>query len=344
MGTLVKNGINYTGAEGGSTTPTNLNGLTDVEISSPVDGQGLVYDSSIAKWKNGQGGVDTAKVYLTDDATENTLADDDKMPFYDTSASAKKNTTWGNVKSLLGMPVMGTFSKGDLYDTTEKVIGKWTDGRPLYQRTFVGSISSSSTQTTVVSSISSWSIKDLEGMIWSTVSGQTYYSTIPYATSTSASGGAANDYVIFYTNGSSLILQIGGTSWKTSSTQYSVTVRYTKSSDSANSYNYSSENDYSTSEHIIGTWVNGETLYQRTFTGSITVGDAKQITSFSYGSKVKEMKSIAYSSSANAAISGPTRSTSTNYFEPYFYNGYLYINTGSDFSGYYYVVTVKYIH
>lgn len=39
--------------------------------------------------------------YTPTDATEATLADDDKVPFYDTSASGKRNSTWANIKAKL---------------------------------------------------------------------------------------------------------------------------------------------------------------------------------------------------------------------------------------------------
>ena len=41
---------------------------------------------------------------------------------------------------LGGMPeiLANKFSKGDLYSTDEKIIGVWTDGRPLYQRVVTG--------------------------------------------------------------------------------------------------------------------------------------------------------------------------------------------------------------
>ena len=39
--------------------------------------------------------------YETTDTAETTLADDDYVPFYDTSATAKRNTLWSNIKSVL---------------------------------------------------------------------------------------------------------------------------------------------------------------------------------------------------------------------------------------------------
>lgn len=41
------------------------------------------------------------KSYLTDDTTETTIDDADYIPFYDTSASAKKKISWSNIKSVL---------------------------------------------------------------------------------------------------------------------------------------------------------------------------------------------------------------------------------------------------
>lgn len=53
------------------------------------------------------GSVDTTtyapsnKAYLTDDAAETTLDDTDYVPFYDTSATAKRKSLWSNIKSVL---------------------------------------------------------------------------------------------------------------------------------------------------------------------------------------------------------------------------------------------------
>lgn len=49
---LVMDEISAGGGGGGSST---LSGLTDVAISSPANGQSLVFDSSLNKWKNGAG-------------------------------------------------------------------------------------------------------------------------------------------------------------------------------------------------------------------------------------------------------------------------------------------------
>lgn len=44
------------GGSGGSGGSSTLEGLTDVNISNPTDGQALVYDNASGKWVNGSGG------------------------------------------------------------------------------------------------------------------------------------------------------------------------------------------------------------------------------------------------------------------------------------------------
>lgn len=62
--------------------------------------------------------IKDAKAYRTDDSAETTIADDDYIPFYDTSASAKKKSLWSNIvdkiKTALGISSSGgTYLKKD---------------------------------------------------------------------------------------------------------------------------------------------------------------------------------------------------------------------------------------
>lgn len=59
MGVLMRNGKVYTSGITGSSGSSELVELDDVNISSPSDGQALVYDNSTSKWVNGNGGVST---------------------------------------------------------------------------------------------------------------------------------------------------------------------------------------------------------------------------------------------------------------------------------------------
>lgn len=80
--------------------------LVDVEITSPTDGQGIIYNGETEKWENkdipsGGGTVDTTKIYTIEDTAETDIDDADYVPFYDTSATAKKKSLWSNIKSVL---------------------------------------------------------------------------------------------------------------------------------------------------------------------------------------------------------------------------------------------------
>ena len=58
--------------------------------------------------------------------------------------------------------------------------------------------------------------------------------------------------------------------WWTSGTNTAViVVQYTKTTDTAGSYNIANENDYSTTEKIVGTWNDGSPIYQCDFTDTV---------------------------------------------------------------------------
>lgn len=117
---------------------------------------------------------------------------------------------------LGGMPEMiaNKFSRSDIYSTTEKIIGQWIDGKPLYQKivTTGGSVPSGAT-------------------------------------------------LIF----------------RQTMTGYDA-ILYTKSTDSAISIGV--DTDYSTTEKIVGTWIDGKWIYQNTFTGSAIIGSTSWTTAF----------------------------------------------------------------
>lgn len=76
-------------------------------VDSGISANNVVVKSSTAGLIKNDGSIDetsyatTAKAYLTDDTAETALADADYVPFYDTSATAKRKSTWANIKSVL---------------------------------------------------------------------------------------------------------------------------------------------------------------------------------------------------------------------------------------------------
>lgn len=168
--------------------------------------------------------------------------------------------------TVVPMPMIGTINRSDIYDTTEKVVGKWTDGRPVYQRTFAGTLNNANTVGTEIVTLVSVGASvstyvEVEGFIINgTSNSMQAITTIKkgdyYLRMLAKPNNAAN-------NANNIELY---NAWFTSGTNtYVVTAKYTKTTDAANSYNYADENDYSTSEKIIGKWIGGETLYQKTF-------------------------------------------------------------------------------
>lgn len=162
---------------------------------------------------------------------------------------------------LGGMPEIyaNKFAKGDLYDTNEKMIGKWIDGKPLYQRVYeidVDVSSSGFSQDIISTSNLDIDIVKYDGIM--VLSGE-YYPLNFYRSS-----GEYGVTVLTSNNGhKNKLSSKAGYNGKV----IQVTIQYTKSSDSANSFNIGEATDYSTEEKIVGTWIDNSYIYQKTYSG-----------------------------------------------------------------------------
>lgn len=143
-----------------------------------------------------------------------------------------------------------------LRSTDEREVGTWTDGKPLYEKSYEGTISSTQqtiedfgqTTITMVSGV---------GMVAKTTGSQMAIGMLPSATNwQSGLHVAANALKLFTTNEVN-----GGT--------YRITIRYTKDGDPAGSGRWTSQRvptvHYSTAEQVVGTWVDGSTIYEKTY-------------------------------------------------------------------------------
>ena len=149
-----------------------------------------------------------------------------------------------------------------LYSEEEREVGVWTDGKPLYQRTIVKDLTLSS----------SWqNYYDLTGIDLINIDVNKLHrdgEPIPLAFSHIGVGSwiKRDGYLKFCVNGSQ-----ASEGWVLKS----VTLQYTKTTDQPGSGTWTPEGQlahhYSTSEKIVGTWIDGSTtVYERTINGGIT--------------------------------------------------------------------------
>lgn len=139
----------------------------------------------------------------------------------------------------------------EIYSNEEREVGVWTDGKPLYQKTYYLA-NGNNTIYTLDASFDA-DIKSNAGA-WLDASG--YKRPIPYQQSDGA--------VFPYSRNGVLYLQFS----PSNATNISVTIQYTKTTDTAGSGTWTPSGvpavHYDGNEKVIGTWF-GETLYQKTF-------------------------------------------------------------------------------
>ena len=150
---------------------------------------------------------------------------------------------------LGGMPdiLANKFSKADLYSTDEKLIGRWIDGKPLYQKTFAGITAPAKTTATITNEDLS-----IDRIIRASFSDYMY-------------NGASISGTTFPYKGSQIWISNGVLSIyldKDKTTVGDATIQYTKTTDSA--VEIGDDTDYSTTEKIVGTWIDGKPVYQKT--------------------------------------------------------------------------------
>lgn len=155
-----------------------------------------------------------------------------------------------------------------IYSTTEKVVGCWIDGRPVYQKTLTGTAPSTvntvkyyaigATVSTMVKA--TFMLYDGFGNYLQFEGVNLISSAFTSNTITGVKSGITNNSAT--SNKNSAFIVCNNTSWLDKNVY--ITVQYTKTTDSANSFNYGDPNDYSTTEKIVGSWIDGKPLYQKT--------------------------------------------------------------------------------
>lgn len=214
----------------------DLGDLDDVVITSPTDGQALVYDAQNQEWINGNASGASAMSDLTD--VQLTSLSDGQGLIYD--ATSQK---WENVDLAYNVPI--------IYSADEREVGVWVDGKPLYQRTITLSSAISVASNTWVTIYTNTFIGGIEQIV------SAIYHNM-------ANGGVYNANYI-KPNGNNLQYFFPGSGNLSISAGAKFTIWYTKTADTAGSGTWTPDGEYahhySTSEKVVGTWIDGSTLY-----------------------------------------------------------------------------------
>lgn len=224
-----------------------------------------------------------------------------------------------------------------LYSEEEREVGVWTDGKPLYQKTIdCGTMSYDTNWHNVAHNISDVEhIMVANGYVQDGTANYWFSAYRPqYNLGIIVSAGSQN---IQYVN-----------NWLSSSAKLVVTVQYTKTTDTAGSGRYLPDGElshhYSTSERVVGTWVDGSTLYEKTVNfGSLPNNTTKTVSSGLSNISIQQIFGVAKSSNG-FTVTLPHReiSGSGNIDIVYQSDNYIRIKTDYNYSGYTAYVTLQY--
>ena len=147
-----------------------------------------------------------------------------------------------------------------IFSTEEREVGVWTDGKPLYEKTIsLGSVSRGSSTQIDLSSLSISRIISYNG---NAIDDDDMEIPIPYVHNSNI----VNQVLIRYAKSSGIMYLLTG-SGKAVSNAY-VTIKYTKTTDVAGSGTWTTDGSYahhySTTEQVVGTWIDGKPLYEKT--------------------------------------------------------------------------------
>lgn len=148
-----------------------------------------------------------------------------------------------------------------IYSEDEREVGVWTDGKPLYQKTVKPTVTDITNRSYIDSDFTnSDMIMIIDG----------YYVVAGAVSSLKlALNQYENSYYLTRTGfreDKSMYLVVEGYTVQEGSV---ITVQYTKTTDTPGSGKWSNNggpaHHYSTSEQVVGTWIDGKTLYEKTF-------------------------------------------------------------------------------
>lgn len=184
-----------------------------------------------------------------------------------------------------------------IYSDEEREVGVWRDGKPLYQKTaYVQNISISANSDTNIN-ISDYFVNIDSVVCCECSSGDSIFPNIM-----ASSGLSPYSIGVTIDKGSNHITFSRGSGGSATISVY-ITLRYTKTTDTAGSgaWTPSGANavHYSTNEQVIGTWIDGKPLYEKTISfGSLPNNTQKNVAhGISDVDLIVKCEGIAYDSS-----------------------------------------------
>ena len=227
------------------------------------------------------------------------------------------------------------------YSTSERQIGCWTDGKPLYQKTvyYAGGVNGNVSFAHGISDIDE--IVSVEGIAKDT---DVVGDFIPFARirSDSLNIGISDvtlTDVIYYVPS-----QFGGRI-----VDIYITIQYTKTTDTAGSGEWTPHGTptvhYSTEETCIGTWINSKPLYEKT----LSIGALPNANESAYPHNISDLKDIIElvgiaidSNGNNVPIIFANPLSAISQTTAYRSGAYIYVATGLDRRAYNGYITIRY--
>lgn len=160
-----------------------------------------------------------------------------------------------------------------IYSLDEREVGVWTDGKPLYQKTVhISALPSTAYADTQYAH----NISNIDKIIsWKGFTAFANGSTLQFDRSFSSSTYEGNTGFSATVDKTAINVRVGT---DRSAMSADFTIQYTKTTDTAGAGTWTPDGayaqHYSTDERVIGTWIDGSTIYEKTFDlgSDVTIG------------------------------------------------------------------------
>lgn len=253
------------------TTP-NVSNLKDTNISNPSSGQTLQFNATNNKWENvtpaSGGNVDDVKVNGSSVVDSNKVA---QIKSYKEVTQAEYNALPASKTSDGVLYCIKDAGGADsfpplIYSDEEREVGVWRDGKPLYQKTFIVNQLTISSNSSASITISDY-ISNVEKII---AIPSVRISSINYVIPNVFMNSSLSVYGFGVAHENTTIIISRGNTGSSYTGDYEITLQYTKTTDVAGSGSWTTHgtptHHYSTTEQVIGTWIDGKPLYEITIT------------------------------------------------------------------------------